>query len=62
MLRFVKHKLHYTADRIVGNAELLTCTECGTEIITALGCFANILLKNYSTTKFETVLKSKNDV
>ena len=32
MLKFVKPKLHYTADRIVGNAELLTCTECQTEI------------------------------
>ena len=32
MLEFVKPKLHYTADRIVGNAELLSCTECRTEI------------------------------
>ena len=46
------------------NSELLTCTERGSEIITqimrALSCFANILLKNYSTTKSETVSKSKN--
>ena len=46
------------------NSELLTCPECGSEIITqvmrALSCFANILLKNYSTTKSETVSKSKN--
>ena len=32
MLEFVKPKLHYTADRIVGIAELLGCTECRTEI------------------------------
>ena len=32
MLEFVKPKIHHTADIIVGNAELLTCTECGTEI------------------------------
>ena len=46
------------------NSEFLTCTECGSEIITqvmrALSYFANILLKNYSTTKSETVSKSKN--
>ena len=46
------------------NSELLTCTECGSEIITqvmrALSCFANILLENYSTTKSETVSKSNN--
>ena len=46
------------------NSELLTCTECGSEIITqvmrALSCFANILFKNYSTTKSETVSKSNN--
>ena len=32
MLEFVKPKPHYTADRIVGNAELLSCTECRTEM------------------------------
>ena len=32
MLEFVKPKLHYTADRIVDNVELLSCTECRTEI------------------------------
>ena len=32
MLEFVKPKLQYTADRIVGSAELLSCTECRTEI------------------------------
>ena len=32
MLEFVNPKLHYTADRIVGNAELLSCTECRTKI------------------------------
>ena len=46
------------------NSELLTCTECGSEIITqvmrALSCFANILLKNYSTTKSETVSNSND--
>ena len=52
--------LHYTADRIVVNAELLTCTDCGTDIITELlNCFANILLMNYSTTKSETGSRSK---
>ena len=56
----VKPELHFTADSIVGNAELLTCTECGTYIIIALGCFANILLKYYSTTESETVSRSKN--
>ena len=32
MLEFVKPKLHYNADRIVDNTELLTCTECRPEI------------------------------
>ena len=32
MLELVTPNLHYTADRIVGNAELLSCTECRTEI------------------------------
>ena len=51
---------YYTADRIVVNAELLPCTDCGTDIITELlNCFANILLKNYSTTKSETESRSK---
>ena len=46
---------HCTSDRIVVNAELLTCSDCGNDIITELlNCFANILLKNYSTTKSET--------
>ena len=46
--------------RIVVNAELLPCTDCGTDIITELlNCFANILLKNYSTTKSETESRSK---
>ena len=52
--------LYYTADRIVVNAELLTCTDCGTDIITELlNCFANILLMNYSTLKSETGSRSK---
>ena len=32
MLEFVKPKLHYTADRIVRNSELLSCTKSRTEI------------------------------
>ena len=41
-------------------AELLPCTDRGTDIITELlNCFANILLKNYSTTKSETESRSK---
>ena len=32
MLEFVIPKPHYTVDSIVGNAELLSCTECWTKI------------------------------
>ena len=44
----------------VVNVKFLTCTDCGTDIITVLSGFPNILLKNYSTTKSEIVSRSKN--
>ena len=39
---------------------ILLCTDYGTDIITALSCFSNILLKNYSTTKSDQRIPVKH--